>query len=874
MFPGAFRAEDLTYSSRGRFRDPVPISAGGTATVFQAFDISLGHSVAVKVSHGTLEANHCLREEHRLLTGPLADIGEPGHEPTACRCFGLVEIEGRVAIVLEYLDPEHYQPADELAQRVSELTEHQVLEVLVPFFGLLAAAHEMGVIYNDAGRDKAGHLLWDQDTRQLKVIDWANAIDTTRASSTQTRRPYHDVVGCGELLLLMRRGLDDDGNAAPVDLQSLGEFGELVGRCLNFADSDSFATAHPLEKACRQRMRDIERDFAIQAAELQTLFASGTPPDDFEAAKVRMAALRELIPEHPALAELDQQLRGWTASLTARNLLEQAEAELLAGQPAPAAQKLRLVMNLARSHPDLALQRSEAAVQLSLAFSGALQDYPTFIPAGSLVEVLQSDAETLPAVTLGLLRELLGSEEMLQQREAEPTFALGFLGALAACANRTLWSARIHALEADEAWTGNPERVQALEELRQSLERLARSRPSDDNWGDLVGCYEGMLDEVRAIQAADPNALENLDEDVARALLLARRARDEWASGQFSSSIGMLGQLRETDIESRAATTWVGHARAVEARWGFPREQPRLPTAVTWLLTEESPAAVAFLLRDAVSELEGWAKSAPSIRDTHEEADEPSYLESLRLILEAFLRIFEYLGVPRQRHPAQKLALRALVACVEEFDGVPAIRLVGQGLRNSDRDDVAWQFANESVQISQAIEERRKDQPIFRKITSIGQQQRPQPVAPNAQLVEVMQRLSVAGNSLPLIGTLIRLPEVRYQAALAYCELNDLDAAKVVLGDLQIVGTQSDETIVRATTLHRAVALAQSATVDAREGHTAEATLKIDRALHELDANPNFRHEFRSIAQILKERKAVVARPDGPSTTATPQGSL
>src|SRR6266550_3447213 len=104
--------------------------------------------------------------------------------------------------------------------------------MLVPFFALLAQAHEQGVIYNDTGRDKAEHLLWDAGRRQLKVIDWANAIDTTRASSTQTRRAYHDVVGCGELLLWMRLGPESEA-ATPEAIQQLGEIGSLATRCLN-----------------------------------------------------------------------------------------------------------------------------------------------------------------------------------------------------------------------------------------------------------------------------------------------------------------------------------------------------------------------------------------------------------------------------------------------------------------------------------------------------------------------------------------------------------------------------------------------------------------------------------------------------------------
>ena len=861
MFPGAFVADDLADTSRGRFREIVPLSAGSTAAVFKAFDVSLGIPVAVKISHGTLEANYCLREEHRLLTGPLATIAEEGRAPTACGCFGLLELEGRVALVLEYLDPEHYQPLDELGQRAGELTEYQVLQTLVPFFSLLSSAHELGIIYNDAGRDKAGHLLWDQSARQLKVIDWANAIDTTRASSTQTRRPYHDVVGCGELLLFMRCGPGTE-TSTPEEIQQLGDFGTLVQRCLNFTDPDSFATAHPLEQGARQRIREIEREFSREVARVESLFASGSPTEDFQAARDGVARARGLITDAPQVAELDQLLRGWTASLTIRNLLDQAEAQLRGGQAGDATQKLRLVLNLALASPDLPLPRSNAALKLLLLVCSALEEYPSLLPAGAIPELLDSDAETLAPTTALLLRNILDREQVIQHRDSDPEFARELLQTLANCAGVRLWSAEIHRLAHEEpSWSGDVDRIQALDELRRNLDRLERGRPSEDAWRDMLGCYEGILDEIRGIQSSDSGLLPDLDEVAERALVLARRARDEWASAAFTSSIGMLAQLRESDFESSAAVRWVTHARAVEARWGFPSDKTGVPTALTWLLTEESPAAVAFLLRDAVNELETWAKTTPGLRDT-EAPREPSYLESLQVLLEAYLRIFEYLGVPRQRHPAQKLGLRALVSCIGELESVDAVRELGARLMNSNWDDGAWEFANESVQLTQMMDERRREQPIIRKIVGMGQ-----PAAregPNAQFIEVVQRLTVASSTVPLIGTLPRLPEVRYQAALAYCELGDWEAARTVLGDLRIVGTHTDETFVRATCLHRSVALTQASAAEAREGRPGEAMLKLDQALHELDANPKFRHEFRTIAQLIKDRKIQLSRPDGP----------
>ncbi len=860
MFPGAFVAEDLADTSRGRFRDIVSLSAGSTAAVFRAFDVSLGIPVAVKISHGTLEANYCLREEHRLLTGPLSTISEAGRAPTACGCFGLLELEGRVALVLEYLDPEQYQPLDELAKEAHEITEHAVLGMLVPFFSLLASAHELGVIYNDAGRDKAGHLLWDRAAKQLKVIDWANAIDTTRASSTQTRRPYHDVVGCGELLLLMRQG-QEAAEATQEEIQQLGDFGLLVQRCLNFADPDSFATAHPLEHAVRQRTREIEREFLAEVTRVGGIFARSSPEADFQAAKEGLAQVRALIGEAPQVTELDQLLRGWTASLTARNLLDQAEGELRGGQPGLATQKLRLVLSLSRANSSLTLPRGETGVRLLLALCSSLEQHPALLPAGALAALLDADEETLGATATRVLREIVDREEVTQRRDTDPEFAMELLLALGDCAGVRLWSAEIYRLaHENEAWTGETEHIQALEELRRNLARLERGRPSEDAWRDMVGCYEGFLDEVRAIQSSGAGLLPDLDEIAERALVLARRARDEWASAAFTSSVGMLAQLRETDFESRAAVNWVAHARAVEARWGFPSDQTGVPTALAWLLTEESPAAVAFLLRDAVNELDSWAKTPTGARDP-DRLEDPSYLESLRVLLEAYLRIFEYLGVPRQRHPSQKLGLRSLVTCVGELETVEAVRRLGSRLLDSNWDDGAWELANESVQLTQVMDDRRREQPIIRKIA--GMNQRTAQEGPNAQLIEVIQRLSVASATAPLIATLTHLPEVRYQAALAYCEMGDWDAARTVLGDLRIVGTRTDETFVRATCLHRSVALTQASAIEAREGRPSEAILKLDQALHELDANARFRHEFRTIVQLIKDRKAQLSRPDG-----------
>lgn len=856
MFPGAFSVDDLTRASRGRFREATPLSAGATATVFHAHDTVLDSPIALKVSHGSLEANHCLREEFRLLTGPLLEIGEKGREQTACRCFGLLEFEGRVAIVLEYLDPDRYAPLERIAEQASDLTEHQVLEILVPFFGLLAAAHDAGLIYNDAGRDKASHLLWSQSDRQLKVIDWANVIDTTRASSTQSRRPYHDVIGCGELLLLLRRGPDAPCPPPEEEVQALGFLGQMIRRCLNFTDPNAFDTARPLEQAARYRMREIQSEFDAGVQGVRVLFGAGSPHKDFEAARAGLQELRALIPDAPPVEEIDRLLRGWAASLTARDVLQQADADLRARQATSAYQKFRLVLNLLQAHRGMLLDRDERAVRLGLALSRAAAELPELLPEGAMSILLNASPQDLPRSAGTLLRQLLDDEDVARRRQIDPAYALDLLSALADCAGIILWSAEVERLSRELQEPDGAEGATALQELRQSLQRLEGERPNEEVWRDLVRCYEGVLDQVRAIESSSPGQANTFEQAAAKALAVARQSRDLWANGDFSRAVEALTELREADWESRVARNWVASARDLEERWWRPPNRRGLPSALAWLPQQESPAALVFQLRDTLEELDTWARGARGSRERDDEAyGGATYLESLRVILAAFLRCFEYLGVPRQRHPAQKLVLRALATSIEELESVKSVRMLGAQLLQSNWDDAAWDLANEAASLSRCIEERRREQPIFKKIVGFGQRDRPEQNDGRSQIVDITQRLRAASASAPLLGILVRLPEVCYQEALTYGELGEWEAAKMVLGELRIVGTSSDETFVKITLLHRAVALAAASALESNQGDATSAAENLDLAFQELQANSRFRHEFRGVAEALRERR-------------------
>ena len=69
-------------------------------------------------------------------------------------------------IVLEYIDE------IQVEKHLDSLTASERVEILTQFFGLLAEAHQRGIVNGDIDLT---HLYWNKDKKQLIVIDWASA---------------------------------------------------------------------------------------------------------------------------------------------------------------------------------------------------------------------------------------------------------------------------------------------------------------------------------------------------------------------------------------------------------------------------------------------------------------------------------------------------------------------------------------------------------------------------------------------------------------------------------------------------------------------------------------------------------------------------
>ena len=69
-------------------------------------------------------------------------------------------------MVMEYIDGMHIE------KKLASLGVTERVDILTQFFGILAEAHNRGIVNRDVDLK---HLFWRRDKRELIVIDWGNA---------------------------------------------------------------------------------------------------------------------------------------------------------------------------------------------------------------------------------------------------------------------------------------------------------------------------------------------------------------------------------------------------------------------------------------------------------------------------------------------------------------------------------------------------------------------------------------------------------------------------------------------------------------------------------------------------------------------------
>ena len=154
------------------------LGSGGMGDVYQATDLKLKRSVAIKLLPDAFASDPERLSRFRREAQVLAALNHSG----IAQIFGLEESGGRNCIVMELVEGETLQAR----LKRGAIPMEEALAIAKQICEALEAAHEKGVVHRDL---KPGNVMLTSDAK-VKVLDFglAKASPKSGCSSTQVRR--------------------------------------------------------------------------------------------------------------------------------------------------------------------------------------------------------------------------------------------------------------------------------------------------------------------------------------------------------------------------------------------------------------------------------------------------------------------------------------------------------------------------------------------------------------------------------------------------------------------------------------------------------------------------------------------------------------
>src|SRR3954469_16357520 len=156
----------------GRYRVGPKIARGGMATVYEATDLRLDRTVAVKVMHEGLVDDEEFVSRFQREARAAAKLAH--HNVVAV--FDTGDDDGTLFLVMEYVPGLTLR---DLIRKEAPMSPAKALAVIEPVLGALAAAHDAGILHRDV---KPENVLMADDGR-VKVADFGLA----RAINSETQ---------------------------------------------------------------------------------------------------------------------------------------------------------------------------------------------------------------------------------------------------------------------------------------------------------------------------------------------------------------------------------------------------------------------------------------------------------------------------------------------------------------------------------------------------------------------------------------------------------------------------------------------------------------------------------------------------------------
>ena len=151
----------------GRYRIVALLGKGGMGEVYQADDLKLGQTVALKFLPAGF-AQDALRLEYFHNEVRLAR--QVSH-PNVCRVHDIGEVDGLHYLSMEFIDGEDLRS---LLRRIGRLPSEKGIEIAAQLCASLAAAHDKGVIHRDL---KPANVMIDGRGR-VRITDFGLAWDS------------------------------------------------------------------------------------------------------------------------------------------------------------------------------------------------------------------------------------------------------------------------------------------------------------------------------------------------------------------------------------------------------------------------------------------------------------------------------------------------------------------------------------------------------------------------------------------------------------------------------------------------------------------------------------------------------------------------
>ncbi len=160
----------------GRYRIRVLAGRGGEGEVYQADDLKLGQTVAVKI------LPESFRRDERRLARLISEvrIARRVSHPNVCRVYDIVEADDRTFLTMEWIDGESLAS---LLHRKGRQPKDTAIGIARQISLGLAAAHDEGVLHRDL---KPGNVMID-DRGVVRITDFGLATTAATVSGAIAR---------------------------------------------------------------------------------------------------------------------------------------------------------------------------------------------------------------------------------------------------------------------------------------------------------------------------------------------------------------------------------------------------------------------------------------------------------------------------------------------------------------------------------------------------------------------------------------------------------------------------------------------------------------------------------------------------------------